>query len=489
MNPNSESSDHELLRAYLSEDGREQAFSELVRRHLPTVWSAATRITGDAALAQDVAQEVFTHLAVHAGRLTKGVVLGAWLHRHTCFTATKAVRSASRRRLREAKSVTMNTSSPRNDEAEAAAWAEIAPHLDAAIASLPPDLRNVLVLRFFENQNYRNIAAALGTSEDAARMRTNRALEKLRSCLGKRHALLTVAVLSGLLQDHAVASPAAKMGAQIAKNALAATATAKAVTTAAGFFGWIRSWSSAGAVAAGAGALLVVSLVSVGLWRASRSKAPSAGVVASSKNRTEQLPQAPAGKPVEVHAHYFYVPQTLALTLTANRWHSDDDPAIFEQLIHLANTKEQGVALASHQSLVVRSGQRGMMENITEVPHATSFETDDTGTVVPEDMETTNVGTTTEVDFSLQEHGEAGDLVAAAEHHFAKPAAVEFSADPALQGQRAECRMVIHEFFPVKTSTTVSISIARPLLISATALPEPGQAQRHLFCFLTVHPR
>jgi DNA-directed RNA polymerase specialized sigma24 family protein len=53
--------DHELLRRY-AEHGAEEAFAELVKRHLNLVWAAAWRVSGDRELARDVAQTVFTDL-------------------------------------------------------------------------------------------------------------------------------------------------------------------------------------------------------------------------------------------------------------------------------------------------------------------------------------------------------------------------------------------------------------------------------------------
>src|SRR5215831_12924615 len=93
--------DAQLLRGY-STARSEEAFGELVSRHIDLVFSAAMRIVGgDTHLAQDVTQMVFTDLARKADALPSGVVLPGWLYRHTCFTASKAVRSERRRHTRE----------------------------------------------------------------------------------------------------------------------------------------------------------------------------------------------------------------------------------------------------------------------------------------------------------------------------------------------------------------------------------------------------
>src|SRR5436190_1479579 len=82
--------------------GSEAAFREVVAQWLPLVWSTARRVVGgDAALAKDVSQTVFADLAQKARSLPDSIPVGGWLHRHTFFTASKAVRSEVRRKDRE----------------------------------------------------------------------------------------------------------------------------------------------------------------------------------------------------------------------------------------------------------------------------------------------------------------------------------------------------------------------------------------------------
>jgi DNA-directed RNA polymerase specialized sigma subunit len=66
------------------------------------------------------------------------------------------------------------------------------------------------VLRFFENRNFREVGAALGASEAAAKMRVNRALEKLRKFFTKRGVVSTTAILAEVISANSVqAAPAA----------------------------------------------------------------------------------------------------------------------------------------------------------------------------------------------------------------------------------------------------------------------------------------
>src|SRR5204862_5124889 len=79
----------------------EDAFAELVRRHLGLVYSAALRQVRSPQLAEEVAQSVFMDLARHAARLKPNTILTAWLYQVTRRTAIDVVRREARRQLRE----------------------------------------------------------------------------------------------------------------------------------------------------------------------------------------------------------------------------------------------------------------------------------------------------------------------------------------------------------------------------------------------------
>ncbi len=93
--------DAELLRRY-AEEKSEAAFGELVRRHIDFVYGAALRqVRGNAGLAQDVVQVVFTDLARKAATLARHEVIVGWLHTATRFAAGKAIRTEVRRAARK----------------------------------------------------------------------------------------------------------------------------------------------------------------------------------------------------------------------------------------------------------------------------------------------------------------------------------------------------------------------------------------------------
>ncbi|HSY44115.1 MAG TPA: sigma-70 family RNA polymerase sigma factor, partial [Candidatus Acidoferrum sp.] len=195
----------------------EGAFRQLVEQYLDLVYSTAVRrVGGDAALAQDVTQAVFTDLARKAASLRNVEMLGGWLHRHTGFVASNMVRSEQRRQVREQEAAQMNVTSDSSDSL----WQQLAPMLDDTIESLEPSDRQAVLLRFFERQDFRHIGNALGISDDAAQKRVSRALEKLRALLTERGVTLSVILLSSLLAGRVVMAAPAGMAGNVARIAL-----------------------------------------------------------------------------------------------------------------------------------------------------------------------------------------------------------------------------------------------------------------------------
>jgi len=229
--------DRQLLRRYAAE-GSEAAFGELVARHVNLVYSAALRRTGgDAHLAQDIAQTVFTDLARKARSLPENVVLAGWLHRATRYAAAQLLRTERRRAAREQEAVTMHSilseagSDPTRRSPTDADWAQIRPLLDGALDELAEEDRDALVLRFFEQRSLAEVGQALGANEDAARKRVARALEKLRADLVRRGITTTVATLSAAISVNAVQSAPVGLAIALSSTALAGTTlTATAVT-------------------------------------------------------------------------------------------------------------------------------------------------------------------------------------------------------------------------------------------------------------------
>jgi len=212
--------DAALLRLY-AEDRSEAAFTELVRRHVNLVYGAALRRTGgDSHRAADVAQQVFTMLARNARKLSRHTVLQAWLHTATRNASLNLMISEHRRKIREFQTATLGPSA--SGDASTPDWERIKPILDGAIDELTEPDRAAVVLRFFERREFSEIGLALKVSADAARMRTERALEKLRVLLALRGVTSTAAALGAVVANQPLMSAPAGIASALASAALAA---------------------------------------------------------------------------------------------------------------------------------------------------------------------------------------------------------------------------------------------------------------------------
>src|SRR4051812_25810183 len=218
--------DTELLRRYV-EERSEAAFAELVRLHLNLVYFAALRqVGGDTHRAKDVAQTVFTDLARKARTLTGRATLTGWLHTSTRFAAAKVRRADISRQHHEQEATTMNVLL--SDSDPAIEWERLRPIVDDVIHELDERDREAVLLRFFENRPFAEIGTTLRLSDDAARMRVERALEKLRIALERRGVKSTSAALAVVFANQVAANAPAGLAASIAGTAFALAAGAGA---------------------------------------------------------------------------------------------------------------------------------------------------------------------------------------------------------------------------------------------------------------------
>ena len=212
--------DSGTLLAQYARDGSESAFGELVARYINLVYSTALRlVNGDAHMAEDVTQEVFLALARRANRLGNHPLLGGWLHQHTRFVAAKILRGERRRRRRERKAAEMN----QLEEGSEDCLARISPILDLAISRLGTADRVAILLRFFEQREFRSIGQALGTTEEAARKRVDRALDKLHEFLTRNGVTVPASGLGTVLAAGAVMGAPLHLAGSVTGTALAGT--------------------------------------------------------------------------------------------------------------------------------------------------------------------------------------------------------------------------------------------------------------------------
>jgi RNA polymerase sigma factor (sigma-70 family) len=217
--------DWELLLKWI-ERGSDEAFRTLVERHLNLVYSVARRSVPTPSQAEEVTQTVFVILARKAASLPRRTVLAGWLYRTTRFAAMEMIRAENRQQSRREELSNMETSQPDG------LWEQVKPVLEEALDQIQQRDRDALVLRFMESRSLRDVGHALGISEDAARKRVDRGLEKLRTFLSRRGISTTGALLSGMLATSAVQAAPSGLAATISNTvALSGTAFAATATT------------------------------------------------------------------------------------------------------------------------------------------------------------------------------------------------------------------------------------------------------------------
>lgn len=250
--------DATLLQGY-AHHRSESDFAELVRRHVNLVYSAALRqVNGDVHLAQDVTQVVFTDLARKASSLANHRVLAGWLFTSTRFAAAKLVRGEQRRRFREQEAQSMQEISS-SDLSASLDWERVRPVLDQALSELSERDREAILLRYLEGRDFAQVGEKLALSDNAARMRVDRAVDKLRALLARRGVTSTAAALALALANQAVVAAPAGLALTVTGAALAGAAVTGTTAATLTFMSLtkLQIGIAATVVLAGAGAYVV----------------------------------------------------------------------------------------------------------------------------------------------------------------------------------------------------------------------------------------
>jgi RNA polymerase sigma factor (sigma-70 family) len=223
-------SDAQLLREY-ADSGAETAFGELVQRHTNLVYSAVLRQVESPAVAAEISQNIFLDLARRAepisNRMSSEASLAGWLCRSARNLSLNFRRDEYRRRIRERRHLEENMS----DSKTPPDWERLRGVLDEAMGELSETDYDAVVLRFYQDQDFRAVGAAMGMSDDAAQKRVTRALEKLRDSLARRGIRTTAAALSAALLANAVSSAPAGLAVGMAGVAAAEMLAATPVAT------------------------------------------------------------------------------------------------------------------------------------------------------------------------------------------------------------------------------------------------------------------
>ncbi len=208
-----------LLREFATSQSQ-SAFRTLVERHQGMVYGAAWRKLSSDAAAVEISQIVFAALARKAPWLSARATVGGWLYKSTLLECSRRQRDEARRVSRErlySEHMEIQRTTPDDEEADRAAT--LAPLLDDALSSLAEKDREAILLRFMRGLSLRDTGAALGTTEEAARKRVTRAVDKLHQLFRRRGVAMTVPALAATLIPMGAKAAPASLAAQAASAA------------------------------------------------------------------------------------------------------------------------------------------------------------------------------------------------------------------------------------------------------------------------------
>jgi RNA polymerase sigma factor (sigma-70 family) len=278
--------DGELLAQYIS--GSQQAFADLVARHVGWVYGAARRQVKDEHLAEDVTQAVFILLAQKARKI-RGPAIGSWLLETTRFVSKHALR-AGRRRARYEQATPAKDLAV-EDPLEQTARREIADLVDESVRELAVADQRAILLRFYQAKSLQEVGREMGLSEDSARKRVKRAVKRLRKVIQTAGLAMPPVALTQWLEQNVVRAVPGNLTASSSAAALAgAQGTANAFNFARGV-NRMFMWSK---VRLAAAILIVVVLPGVFCLHAMEKWADGEGVQSSA-------PAAPAPDVAEVN--------------------------------------------------------------------------------------------------------------------------------------------------------------------------------------------
>lgn len=246
--------DWKLLNDYATKNS-EEAFRALVDRYAGMVYHAALRQTGHPHAAEDVAQDVFIALAQKADNIPRHATLYGWLFRATRLAVLNQVRKNVNRERREQAALVMQPTTESNETDSV--WELITPHLNDALERLSAADRELVMIRFFGNKSHKDVAEALGVSEETARKRISRAIERLRMIFARRGVVASSLALAAAFDAHGATAAPLEMAAAWAKVAMAKAAAGTAAASGGGILALVSSAKSLGFIAVVTGSVVV----------------------------------------------------------------------------------------------------------------------------------------------------------------------------------------------------------------------------------------
>ncbi len=173
--------DAALVRRVLT--GDIEAFSLLVDRHHARCLRVATHLLGSPDDAEDVVQDAFLRAYRHLGSYREQERFGSWLSRIVVNQCRSRVAKESRYESLDALPDDLDAVSPAAETRTDAALQRR--RLAMALATLPFEQREAIVLRFADALSYEDMAVVTGAGVSALKMRVQRACARLRTLLAE----------------------------------------------------------------------------------------------------------------------------------------------------------------------------------------------------------------------------------------------------------------------------------------------------------------
>lgn len=167
-----------------AKNGDVNAYEALVQHYQELAFRVAYQVTGNAADAEDAAQEAFVNAYYALGRFRSGAPFKPWLCRIVVNEARNRRTSAQRRNVLAERALVAQTSGDSAQSPEAAAEADaFRDTLVAAVRTLREDDRLILAYRLFFDMSEGEMAEALSVPRGTVKSRLSRALGRLRAAL------------------------------------------------------------------------------------------------------------------------------------------------------------------------------------------------------------------------------------------------------------------------------------------------------------------
>jgi RNA polymerase sigma-70 factor (ECF subfamily) len=169
----------------MAKQGNVDAFETLVKRYQHSIYYLCRRMTGSHQSADDVSQETFIKAFFALGSFKDGMNFFTWIRKIAVNNSLNFIKASKREEpLGEgAENIPGNSSLGQELPHEMLQKNQMERSFKIALKALPPDQKIVFILRVFEGQSYKEIAALLNISPGTVMSRLSRARKKLKESM------------------------------------------------------------------------------------------------------------------------------------------------------------------------------------------------------------------------------------------------------------------------------------------------------------------